>query len=93
MFTAIQDLIDDTFHTQEGEGLKKKRIEFGGKNIMIQRGENLYLTLVVQGRPGKILEMNLVNTVKTIESENKGFEDWDGDRDKLDLNKHFERYF
>jgi hypothetical protein len=92
MFTAIQDLIDDTFHTEGGEGQTKKRIEFGGKNVMIQRGENAYLVFVVEGRPGKILEKNMEKTINNIEQGHSEFEEWDGDRDLLDMEPQFEMY-
>ena len=93
MFTAIQDLIDDSFHTEEGKGLRKKRIEFGGKNIMIQRGDNIYLVMVVNGRPGKLVDRKLENAVAGIEQENPGLDQWGGNRDKLKVEHFFTEFF
>ena len=89
---CIRDSIDDTFHTEGSEGKMKKKIEFGGKNILIQKGQNIYLVLVAEGRPGKLMENDLGSIVGEIESTYPGLEDWDGDRDELDIGKHFDSY-
>lgn len=93
MFTAIQDLIDETFMKDSGEDQTRKKIEFGSKNILIEKGNNLYLTLIVEGRPGKILQDEMATTVSDIEKEFIGFDDWDGKRHELiGLDSHFEKF-
>lgn len=92
MFTAIQDLMDDTFKT-EGKGFNRKKIEFGGKNVLIQKGKSIYSVLVAEGRPGRSLESKMERSIMNFESNNPDIEDWDGDRDSLKLETYFEGHF
>ena len=93
MFTAIQDLIDETFTKDSGENQTRKKIEFGSKNILIEKGNNLYLTLIVEGRPGKNLQNQMAATVSDIEEEFTDFNDWNGKRHELKgLDSHFEKF-
>jgi hypothetical protein len=92
MFTAIQDLIDDTFTKGSGD-IKRKKLEFEGKHILIEKGRKIYLTLIVSGRPGKLLEGRMRSTVDAIEKEYRQFRDWDGRRHMLkNIEKHFEKF-
>lgn len=88
MFTAIQDLLEDAFSEGTAD-MKGKRLEFGGKNIIFMRGEHVYLILIVKGRPGKLIESKMSNSLKAIEKQYPQFADWDGHRSDLDeLDKH-----
>ena len=53
MLTAIQDFVKDAFSQGEGseEEWEIRNISFGGKNIMIERGENAFLAAVYEGQP------------------------------------------
>jgi len=91
MFTAVQDFINDTFadigEAKEGAGIKK--LEFGGKNIMIERGKAIFLVLIVRGRPGTRLSQQMASIVKDIESDYKDLQNWDGLMSRL---KGVEKY-
>lgn len=79
MFVAIQDFINDTFADEsKGEVLGIKKLEFGGKNILIERGSNEFLTLIVNGKPGIKLTRKMKKAIDSIEDEYPCLEDWDG---------------
>lgn len=80
MFTAIQDFINDTF-ADEGSDFNKtgiKQLQFGGKNIMIERGKNIYLAVIARGRPGIGLKRKVAHLVKEIETDYPDLENWNG---------------
>lgn len=96
MFTAVQDFTRDSFAkgdvTDEDWSLKK--LEFQGNNILIERGEFMYLAIVFSGKPGKKLGNELRLMRKDIEADYANvLPDWKGDLDDLNgVEDIIERY-
>lgn len=76
MFTAVQEFVRDSF--QKGEvGLKK--LEIGDKNVVIEKGQSVYLALIYSGWPPKEVFYNLSMLLRDIEERYKGrLEKWNG---------------
>jgi len=76
MFTAVQEFVRDSF--QQGEiGLKK--LEIGNKNVMIEKGEHVYLAMIYSGWPRKEIFESLTMLLRDIEERYKGrIEKWNG---------------
>jgi hypothetical protein len=90
MFTAVQDFTRDSFANfkQNGESdeenWKLKKLEFQSNNIILERGDLVYLAVVFTGRPGKKLKNDLKDLRMEIESKyNDVLVKWDGDLDPL----------
>jgi hypothetical protein len=86
MFTAVQDFTRDSFaHGDiEDENWSLKKLEFKGNNILIERGEHVYLASVFIGKPGKRLARHLNNIKKEIEEKYSNvLENWTGDLDEV----------
>ncbi|WP_455392630.1 PKD domain-containing protein [[Eubacterium] cellulosolvens] len=66
MFTAVQDFTRDSFANGnvDDESWSLKRLEFQKNNILVERGEYMYIAAVFSGNPGKRLgrELNRVRT-------------------------------
>lgn len=77
MLTAIQEFIKDSFR-QVGDS-RVKRIEFGDRKILIERGEKTYLAVVYSGHENRRnlrpIEDAIAEIEKTYEAE---LENWDG---------------
>jgi PKD repeat protein len=86
MFTAVQDFTRDSFASSvsEDENWALKRMEFKNNNILIERGQYLYIAVVFTGKPGKKLKKHLREIRTKIE---KTYElilgKWEGDLDQL----------
>jgi PKD repeat protein len=79
MLTAVQDFVKDSLKKKEGEFLGK--LEFGKKTkILIERGDKIYLAIVMSGHDPDSLRTTLAKTVKQVENKyEKRLEKWDGD--------------
>jgi len=89
MFTAVQDFTHDSFANVNGntydENWRLKKLEFKNNNILIERGDLLYLAILFTGRPGKKLGKQLMKTRKEIEKTYRSvLEEWSGELEKLD---------
>jgi hypothetical protein len=91
MFTAVQDFTRDSFANikqsggSEDENWKLKKLEFQNNNIILERGELVYLAVVFSGRLGRRLKNDLRELRLEIETKNqKVLDNWDGDLDLLD---------
>ncbi len=68
MFTAVQEFVRDSF--QKGEvGLKK--LEIGDKNVVIEKGQNVYLALIYSGWPTKETFDRLPMLLRDVEERYK----------------------
>jgi hypothetical protein len=67
MLTAIQSFISDSF--REVENSPVKRIEFGDRKIMIERGESVYLAVVYTGHENWRNIHPVRNAIEEIEKE------------------------
>jgi len=85
MLTAIQDFIQDSF--SKGNWALNK-LEFGDKNILIERGENVYIASVCSGNGTYLLSKRMEDVLRKIEKEYKDIlSEWDGDLEKLRYTK------
>lgn len=93
MLTAIQDFIKDSFQGEENYGIK--RLEFGNKKILVQKGKYSFIALVYQGRVVGQVEQQMRSILKDIESEyEEGLNSWDGDMARLDgVEGYLEEFF
>jgi hypothetical protein len=71
MFTAIQDFIQESFSSPSTikEKSKLKRLDFGDFQIVIDRGENLYIAAIFQGFPVRKMMLKITNLRKKIEKK------------------------
>jgi hypothetical protein len=79
MLTAVQDFVKDSLKKKDGEFLGK--LEFGKKTkILIERGNKIYLAIVLSGHDPDSLRANLEKTVIQVENKyKKSLDKWDGD--------------
>jgi len=82
MLVAIQEFIRDSFKEETSFTLRK--LAFGDKNILIEKGKHLHLAVVLHGKESKKVAHRMQHVVESIEREFKEHvADWDGDLDKL----------
>jgi hypothetical protein len=70
MLAAIQSFIHDSF--KEVEASPVKRVEFGDRKIMIERGEHIYLAVVYSGRENRRNVRPLKDALGEIEATYSG---------------------
>jgi len=82
MLVAIQDFVRDSFKEETSFTLRK--LTFGDRNILIEKGQYLHLAVVLHGKESKKVASRMQHVVQSIE---KAFAehvvDWDGDLDKM----------
>ncbi len=82
MFIAIQTFIEDSFKDERETELKK--LAFGESEILIERGEFIYLAVVVSGEIPDDFSQRLRRTVHAVEERyGEVLEDWDHRYDRL----------
>ena len=76
MFTAVQEFVRDSF--QAGEvGLKK--LEIGDRNVVIEKGDSVYLAMIYSGWPPKTVFDTLAMLLRDVEERYRGkLERWNG---------------
>jgi hypothetical protein len=81
MLTAVQDFIKDSF---KDENYALKKLEFGEKKLLIERGKNVYIAVVYAGKKTDIMVSKMKGLIGEIEEKyHDTLEDWDGDLDRL----------
>ncbi len=82
MLTGVKDLISDAF-VREEEGGKEKglhKLEFGEKNILLEKGDHFFIAVVFAGTENRALLSKISNIVDEIEEKyGDVLEDWDGE--------------
>lgn len=82
MFTAIQDFVKESFKDITSFTLRK--IEFGEKSVLIEKGSNVYLAVILHGYASKKVAAKMQRVLNEIESKyGEHLKDWDGDLEKL----------
>ncbi len=82
MFSAIQDFIEDSFSTQEGDLLDSLRL--GELNILLTSGPSAVLAVVVRGRIPEGLRNNLSSTLESLHRLKKSeLANYSGDPDEF----------
>ena len=78
MLQALQDFVAESFQTDEGAPLR--RLEHGDLLLIIERGENCVLVLVVKGQERPEVRVQLQTFITDIEQRYSSIlEGWDGD--------------
>ena len=82
MFVAVQDFIKDSFKDETSFRLRK--LDFGEKSVLVEKGEHLFLAVVLHGKASKKVARRMKGVLDDIE---KAFAehlvDWDGDLDNV----------
>jgi hypothetical protein len=82
MFAAIQDFVKDSFKDVTSFTLRK--LEFGEKSVLIEKGDHLFLAVILHGKASKKVAAKMERIVDEIEEHfSPALKDWDGDLDSL----------
>lgn len=82
MFVAVQDFIKDSFKDETSFRLRK--LDFGEKSVLIEKGEHLFLAVVLHGKASKKVARRMESVLGDIENAfSEHLVDWDGDLDKV----------
>jgi len=82
MLVAVQDFVKDSF--KDVTSFSLRRIEFGQKSILIERGQHLFLAVLLHGSARRKIAVKMERVVKEIESKfGKHLDKWDGDYDSM----------
>ena len=82
MFVAIQDFIKDSFKDETSFTLRK--LDFGDKSVLIEKGDHLFLAVVLHGKASKKVAKKMKDVLDDIEDEFSAIlADWDGDLDQV----------
>lgn len=84
MFTAIQDFVKDAFKRTDGN---LKTLVHGDLTVLLERGEHIYLAVVVEGGEGSPdLRKSMQHALHEVQEKYGSIlvEDWDGELTKLE---------
>jgi hypothetical protein len=82
MLVAVQDFVRDSFKDETSFTLRK--LDFGGKSVLLERGESIFLAAVLHGKVSKKVTRRMKSVLDEIEEEfSLELLDWDGDLDKV----------
>ena len=83
MLTAVQDFVQDAF--AYGRDRELHQLEFGDYHILIERGKQVYLAVVYQGRDSGLIRKKVRAVLERVEAAFGGvFDRWDGDMGEVD---------
>jgi hypothetical protein len=90
MLTAVQDFVKDSLKATAPEDAKSDRsaflgkLEYGKKKILVEKGKNLFLAVVLTGYDPEALREQMKDTVNTIGNKYKDtLAKWDGDMESV----------
>ncbi len=95
MFDVVQSFINDSMSAgmEENEIGEFNQLQFGEKKIIIEKGENVHLVLLVSGQVGTKLPGEMKATVQKIEGTYDFLDSWKGNVTKFgDLEPLFGQY-
>jgi PKD repeat protein len=82
MFVAIQDFVKDSF--KDVTSFTLRRLDFGEKSIVIEKGDHMYLAAVLHGVASRKIASRMKMIVEEIEDVfGEHLKDWDGDFEKM----------
>jgi hypothetical protein len=82
MFVAIQDFVKDSFKDVTSFTLRK--IEFGEKSVLIEKGDHVFLAVILHRKASKKIASKMEQVVNEIEAKfGEHLAGWDGDLDKV----------
>lgn len=82
MFVTIQEFVKDSFRDEELYALKQ--LDFGEHKVLIERGESVFLAVVVHGRASPALRTRMQHVVGAVEARfGTVLRRWDGDFERV----------
>lgn len=82
MFVAIQDFVRESF--KDITSFTLRRLDFGEKCIVVEKGEHIYLAAVLHGITSRKVVARMKRVVADIERRfGEALVDWDGDFEKV----------
>jgi len=82
MFVAIQDFVKDSFKDETSFNLRK--MDFGERSVLIERGQYIYLAVILHATASKKVAARMKIVVDEIEDVFAvDLLEWDGDLDKV----------
>ncbi|MFH1579913.1 MAG: PKD domain-containing protein [Thermoplasmatota archaeon] len=82
MLVAIQDFVKESFKDITSFTLRK--LEFGEKSVVIEKGDHLFLAVILHGHASKKVAQKMQRAVAEIERKfGPHLKDWDGDLEKM----------
>jgi hypothetical protein len=82
MLVAIQNFVRDSFKDEGSTGLN--RMDFGEKKVLVEKGDHIYLAVVLHGkREGKVPQRMRDTIAQAEEDFHDALNGWDGDLDKV----------
>jgi predicted RNA-binding Zn-ribbon protein involved in translation (DUF1610 family) len=87
MLAGVKNLISDAFGREEGSDVQDhlRKLEFGDKNILLERGNHFFLAVVFSGRANKDLVSRIKSVISEIEDRySDELEGWEGYTDAFE---------
>lgn len=82
MFVAIQDFVKESFKDVTSFTLRK--LEFGEKSVLIEKGDHLFLAVILHGKASRKVASRMELVVDEIEETfSELLKAWDGDLDSI----------
>ena len=82
MLVAIQDFVKESFKDITSFTLRK--LEFGEKSVVIEKGDHLFLAVILHGHASRKVVIKMQRVVAEIERDfGAHLKDWDGDLEKM----------
>jgi hypothetical protein len=82
MLIAIQSFVKDSFKDESSTHLQ--RLDFGEKKILVEKGSNFFLAVVLHGKRAGAVPAKMQHVVEDIERDyNDALREWDGDFEKV----------
>jgi hypothetical protein len=82
MLVAIQEFVKDSFKDETSTGLN--RMDFGEKKVLVEKGDHIYLAVVLHGKHEGRVPQRMKETISRAESDYyNALDGWDGDLEKV----------
>jgi len=82
MLVAIQEFVKDSFKDEEETGIR--RLDFGEKTVLVEKGMNVYMAVVLHGRGGENVQQRMQTVLGNIEDEfGEVLSEWNGDLERV----------
>lgn len=90
MLTVVQEFISESLSKDKTD--KVKKLEFGDRELYVERGENIHISVMYSGSMNKKLENQIFELRHMIEEEHPFLSTWDGRMTKLeDINPQLDK--
>jgi hypothetical protein len=87
MLAGVKNLISDAFGREDGSDVQEdlRKLEFGDRNILLERGNHFFIAVVFSGRANKELASRIKDVVNQIEDKYTGeLKGWEGYTDAFE---------